>query len=280
VVANHSEMLLFRYFDLDPEPGQSYRYRVRVVITNPNLGADISRLEKPEVAQGETRETPWSQASNPVTVESDTDYFVTRIPRLRGRPQSGVQMEVYQWNASLGTIEKGAFNLSFGQNVGGKVKTIEGDFLNESATENKEVLLYAQDVLVDAEGSPAIVPNEHPDLVVLRTMNQKLQDGLLDEALTVMPDGEMKITSRSESEVEKPAVDSRYQAQMAAINTFLEKSKAAEKKEGSLDAANLDGDKKKGRTRRNKNPAVGGMAGAMPLAGAAAPAPAAGKKKR
>jgi len=277
--ANHSEMLLFRYFDLDPEPGASYRYRVRVVITNPNLGADISRLEKPEVAQGETRETPWSEASNAVTVEPDTDYFVNRIPRFRGRTQNGVQMDVYQWNSSLGTIEKGQFTLNFGQNVGGKVKTTEGDFLNETATANKEVLLYGQDLLVDAEGAPSLVVNDHPDLTALRSAGSKLQDGLLDEALTVMPDGDLKITTRHQADALSPKVEARYQSQMEAINRFLEKSKDAKDKEGQLPDANTD--TKQGRTRRKKNPAVSAVGAAMaPLAGAPATGAAPAKKKR
>lgn len=57
--------VLFRYFDFDVKTGHSYRYRVRIVAANPVF---MEKMFPPELAKGETRESPWSELSPVVTV--------------------------------------------------------------------------------------------------------------------------------------------------------------------------------------------------------------------
>ena len=57
------QYLLFRFLDFDIEPTKQYCYRVQLVLANPNFGLDLAHLEKPALAQGETRDAPWSKPS-------------------------------------------------------------------------------------------------------------------------------------------------------------------------------------------------------------------------
>jgi hypothetical protein len=57
--------LLLRYFDFEAMHGRSYRYRVKILNRNPAFEeTDVP----PKMAEGEFRESPWSEPSSAVTV--------------------------------------------------------------------------------------------------------------------------------------------------------------------------------------------------------------------
>lgn len=62
------ELLLFRYLDFDIIPGRTYRYRVRLELKNPNFARPVTRATGPNVVEGATRLTPWSDPTEPVRV--------------------------------------------------------------------------------------------------------------------------------------------------------------------------------------------------------------------
>ncbi len=62
---------LFRFFDYTVEHNKTYRYRVKLALNNPNKGVVKRFLKKPELAEGETRETDWSDPSDLVTTPPD-----------------------------------------------------------------------------------------------------------------------------------------------------------------------------------------------------------------
>ena len=82
---------LFRYFDFEVEPGECYRYRVQLVVSNPSF--DEAFVDSPSVAEGETRTTPWSEPSTPAVVEKDIDFALARTTTKASRPD-GVELKV------------------------------------------------------------------------------------------------------------------------------------------------------------------------------------------
>ena len=62
------ENKLFRFFDFSAQPGKSYRYRVRLVLRNPNHNVPAQYLTNAQLAKGETRVSPWSEPSDIVTI--------------------------------------------------------------------------------------------------------------------------------------------------------------------------------------------------------------------
>lgn len=62
------ELRLFRFCDFTAERHKTYRYRVKFVLLNPNFELDPISLKTPKLAQGETRESTWSEPSNDIQI--------------------------------------------------------------------------------------------------------------------------------------------------------------------------------------------------------------------
>jgi hypothetical protein len=69
------EYLLFRYFDYDVQPGREYRYRVRLLLTNPNYAVSPQYLEDENSAKNRYLEADWSEPSAIVHVPPDTQIL-------------------------------------------------------------------------------------------------------------------------------------------------------------------------------------------------------------
>jgi len=64
---------LFRFFDFTVEPGKRYKYRVKLMFTNPNFGLPIRILKNPEMATLKFLEAEeWSETREVVTVPRDS----------------------------------------------------------------------------------------------------------------------------------------------------------------------------------------------------------------
>lgn len=63
------ELLLFRCLDLDLGPGDAYRYRVRFKVAGPGYAVPRTGTSRLGFDAGPRRWTPWSDPTEPVTVE-------------------------------------------------------------------------------------------------------------------------------------------------------------------------------------------------------------------
>lgn len=64
---------LFRFFDFTVEPGKRYKYRVKLMFTNPNQGLPIRILQNPELAKLPYLEAEeWTEAKEIVSVPRDS----------------------------------------------------------------------------------------------------------------------------------------------------------------------------------------------------------------
>ncbi len=122
-----SKLKLFRFFDVLAEPGKTYRYRVRLLLNNPNFGIQVRYLKDDdystripgfkgvdpagtpvkagpaELAASETICTEWSQLSPTVLIPRDTRLLaVTVNPPAPGRenPPNGKVMVINWVNKS------------------------------------------------------------------------------------------------------------------------------------------------------------------------------------
>lgn len=100
-VAVKPKYLLFRFLDFNVEPTKFYRYRVKLILANPNYKLDQSHLESPELAQGETRETVWSKPSDPVFVPVLEHYFAGESKSVGGDSEPETTFGVKQWTPRL-----------------------------------------------------------------------------------------------------------------------------------------------------------------------------------
>lgn len=96
--------LLFRFIDFDVKAGKQYRYQVKLVVSNPNFGLDAAHLEKPALAQGETRETKWSLPSLPVGIPFHDRYFGGGVKTLGSDAEPTTSAAVKNWMPEFGAM--------------------------------------------------------------------------------------------------------------------------------------------------------------------------------
>jgi hypothetical protein len=66
------EHLLFRFFDFSVKPGTYYRYRVKLVLANPNFGMLSQFMEQDGMEKTKILETEWSEVSPAASVPVDS----------------------------------------------------------------------------------------------------------------------------------------------------------------------------------------------------------------
>ncbi len=183
--AMSTRALLFRYLDFSVEPGNAYRYRVRLVVRNPNYARPIEELVDPAFAEGETRETAWSKPSEVTVMRNDVQYFLTGAAPATRFNAENTSLEVFQWYSDSGTLVASELRgIQAGQVISAMQKT---EVLRPEATFETEddVPFDAGDVLLDIRRSPKLTTDDFPDLELPR-------GGLafVDQALAVSPSGE------------------------------------------------------------------------------------------
>ena len=80
---------LFRFTDFDVQPGHSYRYRVQLVLKNPNFGVSADALANPNVKPEPYRDTPWSEFSGTASVPASPRLLAASIDRTKGKEARG-----------------------------------------------------------------------------------------------------------------------------------------------------------------------------------------------
>lgn len=253
------ELLLFRYIDFAVEPGKTYRYRVRLVLNNPNYGRLPSEANgQPLVVEGETRTTEWSNPTKPVTIERDVYYFVKDIDTKRGK----ARVSVYQWDTKLGTTVNADLDLYPGQHVAGSVKARVIDPA-KNTDEEKMYSFKSSDVFVDNHADMALDRTLHKDLKIPPSSTNEVQ--LPEELLVVDSNtGELAVIDP----VRLGAEQKRLEVQQEKQNKAFEKIKAAPPEMGSgYDMyAGVYGDSE-GTTGGSQRPARGQQRARNPLAG-------------
>lgn len=159
--------LLFRYLDFDVEPGETYRYRVRLEVRNPNFRKSLAAASTAGVVAGATRWTPYSEPTLPVAVEPLTTYFLTGLEPARLRPGVAARMHVYQYDQNAGSTVDHVLPVALGQVIGGTARTTRANPAKGVVEEG----LYgfrSSDTLVDGIADLQFSAAEHPDLALPR----------------------------------------------------------------------------------------------------------------
>jgi len=71
--------LLFRFFDFNVEPAKKYRYRVRLLLRNPNYKVEPRYLVEPELAEKQWIESEWSEPTDVITVGRDDRLLAVSV---------------------------------------------------------------------------------------------------------------------------------------------------------------------------------------------------------
>lgn len=183
------EVLLFRYLDFDVIPGNAYRYRVQLVMKNPNLSWDANELKDPSSANGETRSTKMSPPTNPVVIEDELKLFVSRI-NSSASGNLTADIDVLQWLTDSGSYVMAPFQkVARGDQIaavtgkdpktGDKNGGVEVELLRPAnQTFKKERIDFeTPNVLLNMTVSNVVSPEDNPDLELpTRKIATKLEE--------------------------------------------------------------------------------------------------------
>ncbi len=190
-VSVDGQLILFRYFDFGVEPGNAYRYRVRVIYNNPNYNLGLDRVADPAYASGPIRPTDWSVPTEPVIIPGDSKMFLAGVTPAPAGKEPTALIDMFQWYSDAGTTINGVLPTKLGQFIGGKTKT---PVLRpaEIFFEDSEAEFKSNEALVDMVENPKLNYEEHPDLGFTKPFRGGRID-LTNQALVVDENGEFAV---------------------------------------------------------------------------------------
>jgi hypothetical protein len=209
--------ILFRYLDINVKPGETYRYHVKLVLTNPFHERRVEEVTDPSIIEREESETEWSEPTTPVTVKEDAQFYVKRVDNRVGRPSlPSAEMDLFQWFASTGTVVNKVLGVQIGQLLGGR-KPAQVLRPAENVFDNEKVLFSTNDTLVDVSPGFSLDASLHKDL--LDNLNKATRGGKRpeviapDQALVVDPLGDLRIVDGVDQRTEYEKTKTHYDLQ-------------------------------------------------------------------
>lgn len=264
-----ADLLLFRYFDFDVEPGECYRYRVRLITKNPSFGETF--VNGQSVAEGEMRESPWSVPSTATAVHKDVEYALLKASEKAGR-REGAELEVVQFDPTTGTLISDKFKVPLGGYVGVEKKKSPHLDLAVPSFDDEEITFRSQDVLLDSAVAPNLSESVKKDLNLSpKKLRELSKQGELDLAVTVNRFGEIVDLDADSNTDIKPALN-RVKEEREPYKDLKEPVKR--KSETAEDPSNMYGPRRRNKKGDEKNPLkAGGYSPGMPMPGSVAPGP-------
>ena len=109
------EYLLLRFFDFEVEPGKYYRYRVKLLVDNPNYGLSPRVLAQPDLAQPKWLEADWSEPSAVVNVPLDSQVLIVSALPKRGQGETAAKVLLVRFEMETGIEAFKEFDVFRGQ---------------------------------------------------------------------------------------------------------------------------------------------------------------------
>jgi hypothetical protein len=150
---SEAETIMIRALDFTIEPGQTYRYRVRIVVYNPNRDReDVS----PGVDNKElVLNGPWSEPTDEVTMPTDVAaYAVSKAP---GRRSDLVTFQVTCFRPEDGVTVVKRFEAAPGEIIG-EFSSAQIPVSDGSKAKNSRVDFNSREIVLDATGGNVPLP--------------------------------------------------------------------------------------------------------------------------
>lgn len=215
---NEEETLMVRSLDFTVQPDTTYRFRVRIIVYNPNYnredispGVDTKSLELTG---------PWSKETEQVTVPADVATYAMQ-PVRGGNEQ--VKFQVTKWDPSNGVMVVRSFDAGPGGIVGdyqlADIPTSDG-----TGPKKTRVDFNSQQIVLDAMGGEKPVPGG----------NSRFETPAV--SLMVRPDGAVVIRNQAfdQSDEVRKSIDENYKRELEESNKVRESS-------SGLDAMGMPG---------------------------------------
>ncbi len=214
-----AEKVMVRFLDFTVEPDSIYRYRVRLVVKNPNL--KIQSVEPGVDTTSEELPGPWCDPSDTVVVPPDVAaYVVDYAPSaVNQRRDDLVQFEMVRWDPASGVTVAKQMPAAPGQVIGEPMSAAVPDLDNQKQ-KSAQVDFTSHRVLVDTSGGQRAVDK-------LNIGPPRFDAPAL--ALMLRPDGTLVLRDEAGD-----ATDGEMKDMVAIYRQTLEDTKENKQKESSL----------------------------------------------
>ncbi len=220
-------VLLVRFMDFTCDRGNTYIYRVRLEMKNPNFNYPIDELEQPDLATQATIFSAWSEPTAPTYVPQSYRYYTQRADN----PQT-VKVGMFYENEKAGTPVMANIEVRVGSRVGGKSDAEVVD-LSTSKVEMQSVEFKSPDLLAAVIPSMRLNGGDSPELKSYID-SMRGQSKQLADRITVI-DGNGAIVTRyvgdsiyNGGNQRTEALDEKFYKDILKIYEHLKKSENAD----------------------------------------------------
>lgn len=143
--------VMIRSLDFTVEPGASYRYRLRIVVFNPNYNReDVSPGTETKAL---TLEGDWSEPTNEVTMPADITAYAMKkqFAPPNAKRQDMVSFQIVKWNPEDGMTVTKTRDYGVGQIVGETIRT-DVPVGDGTGTKSKPIDYNSHQLLIDEAG--------------------------------------------------------------------------------------------------------------------------------
>jgi len=153
---NEEETLMVRALDFTVEPETTYRFRVRIVVFNPNH-------KREDVAAGVDKEAielagPWSEPTEVLTVPADVATYAMQKTASVGATDL-VQFEVTKWDNKSGVMVTRRFDAGPGEIIG-SVSVVDIPTSDGSGVKRSPIDFTSSQVMFDSMGGSKPIPRD------------------------------------------------------------------------------------------------------------------------
>jgi hypothetical protein len=206
-----ADELMIRALDFTVDPDTTYRFRLRIVVYNPNRGRE-------DVSPGvDTKSVelfgPWSEPTPEVTMPSDVaTYALAKRPPLPKKLDQ-VNFEVVRWRAEDGVTVVKRFDAAPGEIIG-EVQSADVPASDGSGKKSHRIDFNSRQIVLDVMGGNQPIPPLGPGL--------GSQLALPALSLVIRPDGTVVVRSQ--------AVDIRDEVRKDMADNYARELKESDKK--------------------------------------------------
>lgn len=157
-----AEQIMARSLDFTVEPETTYRFRVRIVVLNPNK--DREDVSPGVNTKDEELTGPWSEPTDDVPVPADvTAYAIRNAPANEKEVrQDMIQFQVARWNEKNGLTIIRNFNAGPGQVLGyvrsTTIPVLDAEPKDDKTSVIEQVDYNTHEVVLDTNGGPKPLP--------------------------------------------------------------------------------------------------------------------------
>jgi hypothetical protein len=181
---SEDKTIMLRSLDFTIEPNMTYRYRVRIVVVNPNL--DHTDVNPGVDTESKELVGPWSDPTDRVSVPADVVAYAMS-PMTNSRRDDLVSFEVIRWDPKTGQTVVKNDTRGPGQIVG-EPGTVQVPSSEGSGPTSSSIDFTSRDLVLDAIGGPKRLP----DIGVERNAYE-----IPTIAMVVEPDGSVAIRNQA-----------------------------------------------------------------------------------